>query len=312
MREERSFGIRSRALKSEHPLKKYLLVYEGEKTEYYYFQALNNSKRVLGINPLIEIIPILRSFGEKGWSNPQKFLDRLIKNLKEEKLNCWSYETILNRVIDQLIDGNFSERFVLSDHFLYVQLKDYLKEHQIELHDTTNNLDKVCTLLCDFFDKNDMPEIIDYLPDFIKQSDIVYEDGYDEICIIVDRDCHSFSSEQYWDVLNKCKVHKFSLCVTNPCFEFWLLLHYDDIEELDYNKLLENPKISKKKSYAENELCKRNTNYKKNHYNAQEMVLKVDVAIQNEKKYCENVEELDSKVGSNLGLLIEKMRDYKR
>ena len=35
--------------------------------------------------------------------------------------------------------------------------------------------------------------------------------------------------------------------LTNSCFEFWLLLHFDKVFELEQNKLLENPKVTAKK-----------------------------------------------------------------
>lgn len=78
MREKgRIFAKRSSTLESDLSKIKYFFVYEGEKTENIYFEAINNARKRLKINPLIEIIPILRSFNEKGWSNPEKFVQRL-------------------------------------------------------------------------------------------------------------------------------------------------------------------------------------------------------------------------------------------
>ena len=37
-------------------------------------------------------------------------------------------------------------------------------------------------------------------------------------------------------VLDKCNKMGFQFCVTNPCFEFWLLLHFDEVFELDEEK----------------------------------------------------------------------------
>ena len=54
----------------------------------------------IGINPLIELIPIIRSYSEEGWSNPKKILDRIIENLEESKAERISYETLLNRMMD--------------------------------------------------------------------------------------------------------------------------------------------------------------------------------------------------------------------
>ena len=72
MREHRTFAERTRALHSEEPLKKYFLVYEGAETEAIYFNAVSVMREEAGINPLIELVPIARSYSEEGWSNREK------------------------------------------------------------------------------------------------------------------------------------------------------------------------------------------------------------------------------------------------
>lgn len=85
MRESRTFAERTRVLKSDETKKKYFLVFEGASTEIIYFRALENSRDDVEINPLIEFVPIIRSYSEDGWSNPKKILDRIISNLEEEE-----------------------------------------------------------------------------------------------------------------------------------------------------------------------------------------------------------------------------------
>lgn len=101
----------------------------------------------------------------------------------------------------------------------------------------------------------------------------------------------------------------FLFCVTNPCFEFWLLLHFDEVFELDKEKLLENPKATAKRRYAENELRRICPHYNKSSYQAETLVKDIDKAIENEKKFCEDVESLKDSVGSNIGVLITQMRN---
>ena len=69
MREKKKFAERSRILSDTEVRKKVYLVYEGEKTEALYFEAVDALKTELGLNPIIELIPILRSYNERGWSN---------------------------------------------------------------------------------------------------------------------------------------------------------------------------------------------------------------------------------------------------
>ena len=124
----------------------------------------------------------------------------------------------------------------------------------------------------------------------------------------MDRDRKSFTVNQYEYVLEQCEKRGFGLYLTNPCFEFWLLMHFDDVKELDKERLFENPLVSSKRRYSEEELRKRVPGYKKSKYDAIGLVRNVDTAIDNEKQFCETLNELENKIGSNLGLLIGEMR----
>lgn len=91
MREKRTFAERTKVFASDKTLRKYFLVYEGSETEAIYFDAVSSLREDIHINPLIEIIPIIRSYSEDGWSNPKKILDRIIENLEESRTNHISY-----------------------------------------------------------------------------------------------------------------------------------------------------------------------------------------------------------------------------
>lgn len=72
MRERRTFAERTKVLKSDEGKRKFFLVYEGASTEEIYFNALDNSGVYTDKNPLIELVPLIRSYSEDGWSNPKK------------------------------------------------------------------------------------------------------------------------------------------------------------------------------------------------------------------------------------------------
>ena len=141
--------------------------------------------------------------------------------------------------------------------------------------------------------------------------EITFDSEIDYLCLVVDRDPASFTEFQFDDVLETCKQNNFEFLISNPNFEFWLLLHFDDILELDKEKLLHNEKINKESKssirFIPNELRKRLGKYKKNKFDADLLLKKLDHAIKNEKKYCENLPELKDKLGSNIGLFIEKL-----
>ena len=295
MRESRTFAERTKFLKSDEALKKYFLVYEGSDTELIYFDAVNSMRENIGINPLIELIPIIRSYSEEGWSNPKKILDRIIENLEESKAERISYETLLNRMMD---------------YFYETKAEKLQKSLQAEVEDIETDCNAILELLKQEYD---VTHVVSDISDIIKDGGLTYAEGFDQICLIIDRDKESFlatpENNQYGYVVEKCKEKGFQLCITNPCFEFWLLLHFDEVFELDTEKLLENPKVTSKRRYAEQKLRIIYPKYKKSSYQAEELVGDIDKAIQNEKEFCEDVVGLENSVGSNIGRLIEKMRE---
>ena len=315
MRESRTFAERTKFLKSDEALKKYFLVYEGSDTELIYFDAVNSMRENIGINPLIELIPIIRSYSEEGWSNPKKILDRIIENLEESKAERISYETLLNRMMDY-----FYERKVITTSkvlaknmwktMIHVCAEKLQKSLQAEVEDIETDCNAILELLKQEYD---VTHVVSDISDIIKDGGLTYAEGFDQICLIIDRDKESFlatpENNQYGYVVEKCKEKGFQLCITNPCFEFWLLLHFDEVFELDTEKLLENPKVTSKRRYAEQKLRIIYPKYKKSSYQAEELVGDIDKAIQNEKEFCEDVVGLENSVGSNIGRLIEKMRE---
>lgn len=86
------------------------------------------------------------------------------------------------------------------------------------------------------------------------------------------------------------------------------MLHFDEVFTIDQSKMLINPKVTAKRNYAEDELKKLIPNYKKTRYDAELLVNRIEKAIENEKKFCEDIKELESSLGSNVGKLIVEMR----
>lgn len=76
----------------------------------------------------------------------------------------------------------------------------------------------------------------------------------DCFAVVIDRDQHSHTRECLEEIAGKCREKSFVVCLTNPCFEFWLLLHLVDERVLSTNdecaKILENKKLSKKHTYV--------------------------------------------------------------
>ena len=313
MRESRTFARRTQVFSEDKTLRKYFLVYEGADTEDIYFSAVNAMRGEIGIDPLIELIPIIRSYSEESWSNPKKILDRVIRDLEESKTGHISYETLLNRIMDHFYESGaivdkLQEKNIW-DTMCRICREDLCQAMDRDVEDVSGVCNKIFERLRE---RCGLRHVVSDISDIIERENITYAEGFDKICFIVDRDRESFLStpgnDQYSYVVDKCREKGFGLYVTNPCFEFWLLLHFDSVREVDREKMAENPKVTAKRRYAEQELRKIWPEYKKNSYEAKVLVADIDKAIANEKQFCEDVAGLEKNVGSNIGLMICEMR----
>lgn len=243
----------------------------------------------------------------------KKIVDCIISNLEESKTGKIKYETLLNKIIaflqeEKKITGKQQAESIWNTLSWICQEK--LKK---SLTDNIDDMEKDCNRIMNLLQQeSEFENVILNISDIIKRSEITFNDEIDKICLIVDRDKKSFvanpNNNQYQYVLDRCAENNFGFCITNPCFEFWLLLHFEEVHELDIEKLLENKKVNSKRRYAENELRKIFPKYTKTSYHVEDLVKKIDVAVENEKAFCEDTEKLENQVGSNIGLLIQEMR----
>ena len=265
-----------------------------------------------------ERTPIIRSYSEDGWSNPKKILDRVIENLEESRTNHISYETLLNRIMDYFYEIKVITSSRIQARSIWKTMCRICEEKCLKNLDSfVEDIEESCNLILKALqEEHDLQHVISDISHMIKEGGVTYSEGFDRICLIIDRDRDSFVSSpmnnQYRYVIDKCKEMGFGLYITNPCFEFWLLLHFDEVFELDMNKLLENPKVTAKRRYVEQELRKLWSGYQKSSYKAKELVKNIDKAINNEKKFSEDVVGLENSVGSNIGKLIIDMRAHSK
>ena len=312
MRERKNFAERTRISKEDKTRKKYFLVCEGNRTEGIYFNTINELKDKIGINPLIEIISIERTYTEEGWSNPKKILEQLLKDLEEIENGKISYKTLVDKIIEIIME----DKKFFSNISKEISLKEIIEDIKNEIESLDNiveNVEEDCESLLNMIIKKlfltieKIPNILETVLKNIENKQITYSEDIDKMCLIVDRDKKSFKEEQYNYVKEECKKKNFKLYITNPCFEFWLLLHFDEVHLINKEKLLENKRASSKVRFVESEL-KKYFPYNKNKYNAELLIEKIDLAIENEKRFCEDIERLKNELGSNVGLLIQELK----
>lgn len=76
----------------------------------------------------------------------------------------------------------------------------------------------------------------------------------DQLWLVLDRDSQSWNDEMMSDVASECWRRDYQLAVSNPCFEVWLLLHFEDVQcqsEQCKSELLQNADGLLKKLIAE-------------------------------------------------------------
>lgn len=313
MREKRNFAERSGTLKSKEARKKYFLVYEGKNTEDIYFDGIYEHRGKIGINPLIELVPIMRSYSEEGWSNSKKIVDRVMLNIQEAETGIISYETLLNWIMDYLYDEDIirNNRPMLSSMWATLKMICENKMH-VNLAEHVSDISGACTQIADHLtNESHWGNVIKDITGVIENRAITYDKEIDKICFIIDRDRKSFKSgdenNQYNYVLEQCRENGFGFYLSNPCFEFWLLMHFDEVKNLDFEKVLRNEKITTDRRYTEHELRKLLPGYSKSRYAVETLIDRINKAMQNEKLFCEMEEELEHNIGSRVGLLIGEL-----
>lgn len=268
---------------------KYFIASEGQVTEPKYFEKLNQS--LLSEN--VTIINILRDYTARGNSNPtyvvalfREFIQNnngLISVLEiKNRITNWDYENPnkikLNEVIQRLSD-------------IYNLDEDYVSYNELE------------DLFMKLFKSDVYKDLAENFSFYFLLQGVTYSPTTDFLNIVVDRDKDSFTESQYDEVVRFCKDNNVNLYVSNPNFEFWLYLHFSEVEVEDREKLLENPKVGTKKRYIEkklNEIC----GYTKTNFSFDKFEKNVRAAIEREKMFTENIEDIKDNLGTNVGKLV--------
>ncbi|WP_066505937.1 RloB family protein [Abyssisolibacter fermentans] len=154
--------------------------------------------------------------------------------------------------------------------------------------------------------------LIEYYLEYINESsDELYLEDLDELWMIFDKDRWPEAHISY--AINGAKENNINIGFTNPCFEFWLLLHFDEIHEIDKKKLLKNKRVSNRHSYASFELSQilqkhGYSGFDKASVEFEAYIDRIDKAIKNETFYAQTIEDINNELGSNISKLIYRMK----
>ena len=263
------------------PRKIYFISVEGVATEVEYLQGLSDYRTELGINALVNI-EVLRRKTKDGYSAPEQVIELL-----EEYLSLREAGNNIFPDIPDEIKNNFSPDFIQ----LYIETPGSIspkERNRFELALRKTGYD------------------LAYRKYLSK-----YTSNLDEFCILIDRDAGSHSSEDMNFILQYCKEKNYRCFITNPCFEFWLLLHFSDVYEeyLDqFDLIRENKKVSNAHTFVSNELSVKAHHGKKGIAFKEKYLPHIEEAIIRASKFASDNEALITDIGCNIWILIKEMQ----
>lgn len=265
------------------PRKIYFISVEGVATEVEYLQGLSDYRTELGINALVNIA-VLRRKTKDGYSAPEQVIELL-----EEYLSLREAGNNIFPDIPDEIKNNFSPDFIQ----LYIETPESIspkERNRFELALRKTGYD------------------LAYRKYLSK-----YTSNFDEFCILIDRDAGSHSSEDMNFILQYCKENNYRCFITNPCFEFWLLLHFSDVYE-EYSDQLdlirENKKVSNAHTFVSNELSVKAHHGKKGIAFKEKYLPHIEEAIIRASKFASDNEALITDIGCNIWILIKEMQSF--
>ena len=129
----------------------------------------------------------------------------------------------------------------------------------------------------------------------------------DELWMIIDTD----RWKNIPNIIQACNsLENMFVAVSNPCFEFWLLLHVKDIQDYDKEELellLENKKVGNR-SYVETKIVEVVGTYSKTNLKTDDFLPNIDTAVSRAKGLDQPQEDHPINLGSHIYKLIEKLK----
>lgn len=257
-----------------------LLSVEGEVTERRYFEFVRESRETLGIKSVVEIHVLRR--GDSS-SSPEKVVELLENYLEVRNNNDFLAE--VDKLELKHYDKEFIHKYLEAPDTIDVkekrQFEGFLKEEQLDL-----------TYLL-FLNK-------------FKGSDNGENDVFG---IVIDRDAGNHSPENMARIFDECDEKGYRCFLTNPRFEFWLLLHVADVKS-EYPDELEKM-LNFNDETVDKHLLEKTGGGKKIQRKTFDTYFlpNIDTAIERANGLCTSRNELLDQLGSTLGELFELLRE---
>lgn len=163
------------------------------------------------------------------------------------------------------------------------------------------------------YPKNDNPSepmhVLANLQKFIEKYD--FQSGNDEGWLVIDREKINARKQSILDIKPECDRNNYNIALTNPLFEFWLLMHVADITDYSEKDLFENNKISTRCKFIDKALSEAlEGGYSKKAGRFNKNIVSIENirrALEQEQKFDKQFAIILDGLGSNVGKLIKKI-----
>jgi hypothetical protein len=267
------------------PQKIFFLSVEGNLTEKEYFEGISANRIQLGINAKVDLEVLKRSRKDTN-SAPRQVVELLEEYIRLRELG--------NEGLIEEIPEEFIQKYGIEF------IEGYLADESCVPRKQKNQF--VTDLLKIGYD-------INYRKYLNK-----YNSKLDEFAILIDRDMQTHSEVNMMECIKHCKEKGYACYITNPCFEFWLLLHLSDVKNEYRDKMQdikENHKVSGGHTFVSKQVSdkahhgKSGINFRKNY------MPYIELAISRAKDFAEDEYALVDDIGCNVWKLIEAMKKCK-
>lgn len=252
---------------------------EGKKTEVNYFEHLNKYKNKLDIDIAIQI-----------------------ETLHRKDTDADS-ESVLNLLDEYVFQRDIS---ILKQISCLSELENTVGIKKIALYlDNSNQLNSE--------DKEIIKkaiEMAEYDVEYHRYLDNVQTDN-DIFAVVIDTEGRNNPSRaKISSIIESCQKNNYKCFLSNPCFEFFLLLHtYNPIEEYAANSesFINNPVISNRNTYLSKLLSDHHHHSKKITENKFLKIYlnNIPKALNNSKDWANTLEDVKDNVGTNMKDLFE-------
>ena len=256
---------------------------EGHKSEIEYLRELLRQSEVLGLRGRVEVIILDRYETDSGLSYPMQVIQMTADHMEYLATDRCSENLFLSIVRASAGTGCRGDVKELSRDPIFWEMCE---------NGYVRSVSDATEYATEFMSKRgyEISLSIDYQ---------MYDSSEDYVCIVIDRDAGKERPEKnYREFIDACTARDFKLFVTNPKFEFWILMHLPDIcDELEAIAGDRNPSAATDRVMKSRGLVKGKMDF-------EEIVSGLNNAMNNSRSFHRSLEDLEASVGTNLSEFI--------